>query len=114
MRKAWFCLLLALALATAPLPVAAAEVQPPAHPAPMQEQFANLTQAQKDEIYELAGQVSAASQALVRKYAELGLIGTQTAEKLCEGMQQHLESARSSGKPIGLLPVRPAPKGQAN
>ena len=110
--------MLTLSLGMGVFPAAAAEAQqqpqPPARGAQMQEQFDRLTQAQKDEIYALAQSVSEASQQLIAKYAEFGLIGEQAAQKLCEGMQKHLEDARSAGKPVGLLPVRPAQKGPKN
>ena len=71
------------------------------------DRFANLTEAEREQIYALSDRFCEAACSLLEKYAELGVLGSETAGKICRDLREHLKLAQQDQQPFGdSLPVQ--------
>ena len=69
--------------------------------------FEDLTDEEKDELYNAMEDVKIAKDALLDKQVELGLVDATLAEEMKERAQERFDEARENGEPLfGKMPGR--------
>ena len=74
------------------------------------DRFANLTEAEREQIYALSDRFCEAACSLLEKYAELGVLGSETAGKICRDLREHLKLAQQDQQPFGLEETQSGPR----
>ena len=74
------------------------------------DRFANLTEAEREQIYALSDRFCEAACSLLEKYAELGVLGSETAGKICRDLREHLKLAQQDQQPFGLEETKSGPR----